>query len=155
MKGLRIALLGAITLWPVAALVPEAAALNTGSHEIINSGASDTAAFDALLKSRLGFLRGVQEPFRGLTPVGWLREGGTREDDGARFFRHFHDPLQPFDTAGLRLLGLQFESSVRWMQRGDNDRSWQSARGSAYTALTSASATERETAWANTFRTLG
>ncbi len=154
MNASRIALLGTMTLALLATAVPPADALNTDSHRLINVAAGDTAALANTLRSELGFLRGAREPFGGRTVLQWLGEGGIREDDGARFFRHFHDPLEPFDTAGLRI-GLQFDSSIRWMQTGDNEWSWQRARGFAHTALTSASATERETAWANTFRALG
>lgn len=115
----------------------------------------------------------------------WLGEGGVREDEGGvlsvvlgttRFFRHFHDPLYqadgsgrgPWAQAGLRYRG-QHESSIRWMQRPDQDAqapgtgnwSWQDARRHYLNALTRATREDRgneegrDKAFADTFRALG
>ncbi|MGH9894160.1 MAG: hypothetical protein ACREA0_19695, partial [bacterium] len=111
------------------------------------------------MKKRLGFLRGFQEFFRGQDVFEWLRVGGVREDSDIRFFRHFHDPLQPWETAGLQAV-LQFDSSIRWMQRPDQNWSWPRARDRYYTALTSRVTNletdlQREQAFADTFQALG
>ena len=127
-------------------------ALNVETHSLVNAAASGTTSFDLFLQSDLGFLRGLQEPFRDRSVAAWIREGGIREDDvllTPRFLRHFHDPLQPWDRAGLG----EFESSIRWMQRKDQQWSWQAARRSYHTALTVPGT--REQAWADTFRGLG
>ena len=136
-----------------------ALALNEPTHELINERAAFYSEFNDLLRMRLGFLRGFQESLLGQNVFEWLRIGGAREDDSLRFFRHFHDPLQPGETAGLRAL-LQFESSARWMQRADQGWSWQKARERYHAALTSSVTTaeahlQREQAFADTFRALG
>src|SRR6266511_3677798 len=66
----------------------------------------------------------------------------------ARFMRHFHDPLRPWDSAGLPWFLTRFESSVRWMQRLDQGNqavggnwSWQDARQHYLNALTSSDPT--------------
>lgn len=152
MKGPRITLLGTVTLWLLATFASQAEALNTDSHRIINlSAGGDHVAFDALLKFQLGFLRGARERFQGRRVMDWLGEGGVREDDGARFFRHFHDPLQPFDTAGLRLLGLQFDSSIRWM----NDRRSSMNRRALVLAILAAGALTAAAAHAQEMRYWG
>ncbi|HEY7142072.1 MAG TPA: hypothetical protein VIE44_18420, partial [Methylomirabilota bacterium] len=78
------------------------------------------------------------------------------EDDSLRFFRHFHDPLKPWATAGLNFLG-QHQSSIHSMQRSTNcqDWTWSSARCFLYQALTEPSGDAREQAWANAFRAIG
>jgi hypothetical protein len=136
-----------------------ALAFNEPTHELINERAAFYSEFNDLLRMRLGFLRGFQESLLGQNVFEWLRIGGAREDDSFRFPRHFHDPLQPWETAGLRAL-LQFESSARWMQRVDHGWSWQKARERYHAALTSSVTTaeahlQREQAFADTFRALG
>ena len=145
--------------------------LNEPTHELVNREAARSSGLDGRLKNTLGFTGGLQEPFQGTTALRWLELGGRYEDQGrflnllggtARYLRHFHDPLQPWDTAGLRLITGQFESSVRWMQRADQDMqavggkwAWADARRYYFTALTAPSPTAREQAFADTFRALG
>jgi hypothetical protein len=140
----------------------EAHALNVQTHQIMNAVAAATSpTFSSFLPGQLGLLLGVNESFskNGATKTvsRWLGEGGLREDDGVRFFRHFHDPLKPWDTAGLSLGSLQFDSSVRWLQRNSQTQgwSWQQARSLYWTALTTADPTTRTRTWADTFRALG
>ena len=92
----------------------------------------------------------------------WLEEGGEREDDRLRFLRHFHDPLQPWGTAGLDLAIGRYPSSVRWMQDPDQGGvstgglwSWNDARRLYYDALTEPDPMRREALWADVFRALG
>ncbi|MGH9254226.1 MAG: hypothetical protein ACRD3C_06605 [Vicinamibacterales bacterium] len=75
---------------------------------------------------------------------------------------HFHDPLKSWDTAGLDLGLLPFESSVRWMQDPDQaglltggSWSWRDARRLQYEALTESDPVQREVLWADLFRALG
>jgi hypothetical protein len=136
-----------------------AVALNEATHELINHQAARYSAFHDLLTRRLGFLRGFQEPLRGGDVLEWLRIGGRREDDGLRFLRHFHDPLRPWDTAGLQAPPL-FESSIRWMQQTDQEWAWPRARDRYYRGLTFRVTSEemrlqQEQEFADTFRTLG
>jgi len=126
--------------------VTPATALNTDTHEIINE--------QAVRQSTTGVLD-PDEVVAGRAAFEWLREGGIREDDRIRFLRHFHDPLQPWDGAGL--LGL-FESSIRWMQRTDQGWSWQKARDRYHISLTAPrpeGRDGRERALADALRALG
>ena len=128
-------------------------ALNVSTHSLVNQAAGSTAGFGSLLQRQFGLLRGLAEPFGSRTTIDWIGAGGIEEDDGDRFLRHFHDPLRPWDNAGLPL----FESSIRWMQRDDplQGWSWQQARRFFHVALTNPDPVTREGAWADTFRALG
>jgi hypothetical protein len=146
-----------------------ACALNEDTHELVNEAAIPRERLDRALRG-LGLRQGIDEPFQGFTATRWMRQGGRMEDDGsillgtARYLRHFHDPLQPWDSAGLKwpILG-QHESSVRWMQRPGTqpkrclagDWSWQEARRYYLDALTCEDPDQRDQAWANLFRALG
>jgi hypothetical protein len=96
----------------------------------------------------------------------WLQEGGATEDDAARYRNHFHDPLMPWDRAGLILpweLGRRYSSSVVWAQfeknsqedPGKDSYSWHDAREYYYKALTGATPAERKKWFEKTFRALG
>ena len=152
-------------------------ALNESSHAIINEQAARRSQLSDYLGSVLAFQNRLDQQFKGRTVLEWLREGGARKDEStaleyltgkARSFRHFHDPLLPWDRSGLfypltippRI--TRFESSVRWAQRSDQDResghgnfSWPFARQYFLTALTDPDPTRREQAFADTFRALG
>lgn len=145
-------------------------ALNELTHALVNQSAGETEDFDRLLKSRFGFAQGVKQRFQGRTVSQSLGLGGIREDDGslflgtARYLRHFHDPLKPWDRSGLELVPfIQYESSIRWMQRPNRgaqscrtgDWSWPEARRYYVDALTCQAPRDRERAWANLFRALG
>lgn len=106
-----------------------------------------------------------------------LAEGGEREDDGspfsatARFYRHFHNPLLPWNEAGLltrypfHISPHQYTSSVHWMQAHDQAQddggaaggtwAWRDARRLQYLVLTPADARRREAYAADLFRALG
>ncbi len=136
-----------------------AVALNEPTHELVNQEAARYSEFHDLLGRRLGFLRGFQEPLRGQEVIEWLRAGGRREDGGLRFLRHFHDPLRPWDTAGLQT-PVAVESSIRWMQQAQQEWAWQNARDRYYAGLTAKVADgethrQREHVFADTFRALG
>ncbi len=163
-------------------------ALNIPTHRLISLAAtghgtfdnySDT--FDRYLREALGLADGRDTPLpvgnRPLTAEAWLAEGGEREDDGSwfstagRFYRHFHNPLLPWDQAGLRtryplfLLPHLYTSSVHWMQMAGQaqsdggavgpDSAWQDARMLYFRALTTENPTERAALTAALFRTLG
>ncbi len=166
----------AITL--LAALVTSPAlALNEPTHDLINKNAVEFTQVDDLVRNHLGLPQGLDTAFTARdgarkSVVDWLGEGGIQADQGTwldvllrrgRLTRHFHDPLQSWDTAGLRhpLLG-QFESSVRWMQRTDQrslavggNWSWRDAREHYWSALTSSDLVTVEQEYADTFRALG
>jgi len=93
--------------------------------------------------------------------VEWIKKGGTDEDGTSdylfmdllegRYFRHFHDPLKPWNQAGLTLTVPDSKSSLLWAQDYGQSFSWNSARDHYYTALV----TGEEGAYAATFKALG
>jgi hypothetical protein len=91
----------------------------------------------------------------------WIKEGGVSEDQSPRFLNHFHDPLLPWDRAGLRIVDIPlFPSSVVWAQldRGmqyGGASSWHDAREYYYRALTDASPAARLQWFEKSFRALG
>ncbi len=152
-------------------------ALNEPTHEIINEHAASVSKVDLVMKEQLGLPEGILTRFNGNRALQWIRLGGTLEDAGTpggnvtgrnRYFRHFHDPLLPWDRSGLLyILTLpprltRFESSVHWAQLENQDSisgfgnfSWRDARRYFKTALTDPDATLRERAFADAFRAMG
>jgi hypothetical protein len=92
---------------------------------------------------------------------GWIKGGGAWEDDFPRYLNHFHDPLQPSDQAGIRILGYPvFTSSVVWAQKEKGTQyagnySWHDARDYCYKALSGTTPAERAKWFQETFRALG
>ena len=89
--------------------IPLSWALNEPSHKLVNGEAASQSTLDTYLRERLGMPDGIDTPLQarsGSMPVvEWLGLGGASEDAGGlmalvsgrgRFFRHFHDPLQPW-----------------------------------------------------------
>ncbi len=125
-------------------------------------------SLDQYLKEQLGFQEGVHkiiEQFEGQkiddNPpkiFRWLGYGGKKEDEPflLRSVRHFHNPLNTWDKAGLK--GI-WDSSIIWGQRTDQwpggHYSWQDVRGYFLLALTSEDQTTRDYYFAETFRGLG
>ncbi len=169
---------------------PWVRALNEPTHEIINEQATRNSTLDTVLRNRLNIEQGILRRFPGIvenareerTVVEWIRRGGRLEDLGshvefvtgrARSLRHFHDPLQPWDQAGLIIredqtgLGFRiprgpYQSSIRWMHRTDQateavagNFSLVNARDYFKSALTHPDKTTRDRAYANLFRALG
>ena len=132
-------------------------ALNITTHDLVNQTATDDPRLSAYFATHVGFLRGLNQPVNGKQAIQWIGEGGIREDDWLGSLNHFHDPLLPFDSSGLRRSGLQFPSSVTWMQRDDDGQpwSWPRARRYFHAALTATDPVKRELAWADTLRALG
>ena len=123
---------------------------------------------DQILRDVLGYPGGLQTQLGDRVVQAWINMGGELEDDGSaltgsgRFYRHFHDPLQPWNAAGLTFRRPN-ESSVRWMQNRDQastgaaggNWSWHDARRMYYQALTEPDPVRREALLAATFRALG
>lgn len=122
-------------------------------HPGINEKAALSTNLDSKLKQDLGLVDGVNSIAEDKTVMRWLAEGGRLEDDSFRYLRHFHNPLKPWENAGL----AGFDSSLVWAQLldddgwGHNTSSWSSARRYYYEALKSGSQPD----WASTFRSLG
>jgi hypothetical protein len=136
------------------------------THRSLNGRAADVSKIDQHLKEQLGFREGLKEEVNGRTIRDWIREGGAAEDRflgvaplGAlvRSRHHFHNPLLPWDQAGLSVLSGQ--ASVRWAQNPDQGVSgkaaWADARQAFYDALTRPAKGERDRRSADTFRILG
>lgn len=152
-------------------------------HPLINENALLQSNVDGYLKNQLGFTKGITERFQQKEATEWIKEGAKLEDETVcRSRNHFHDPLKPWDSAGLNnaavntyclLLGYEkfsVDSSLIWAQKEslnpfyDNLWSWQKARKYYYIALTgknfdsniiAPTKTDREKYFAYTFRALG
>jgi len=139
------------------------------THTEINMRAAslqvgDSFSLDEFLRTRLGLKEGLQRILKGREIIRILGDGGPSEDIVPRWINHFHDPLQPWNTAGLWLPGSS--SSAIWAQlaRGAQNGlptpltgaySWHDARTYYREALTEATASSREEALSKTFRALG
>ena len=153
-------------------------ALERATHVLVNQEAVDSWTYvengitrnrlDQVLRDVLGYRDGTETALSGRPVQEWIDLGGELEDESSaltgsgRFYRHFHDPLQPWNSAGLTFLGPN-ESSVRWMQHRDQEGagaaggnwSWRDARRMYYQALTEPDPARREALLAATFRALG
>jgi len=114
--------------------------------------------FDSYLQNDLRYLAGLRTTFvdKTTTVAEWIGDGGEHEDDDTRYYRHFHDPLRPWDSAGLQLAPLtpRFDSSIVWMQQPQG-WSWQEARGFYYAALTAGDPQQRGQKWADALQAVG
>ncbi|MFQ5803957.1 MAG: hypothetical protein ACE5JQ_13770 [Candidatus Methylomirabilales bacterium] len=129
-------------------------AYDVDTHKEIGLRAVNVSSMDSVLKSELALRDGKASVFNERTAEDWLSEGAGLEDvPFLRVVNHFHNPLRPWDLAGLPLLVGQ--ASVRWQQDGSQAWSWQFARQHYKEALTSAQPQQREDAFASTFRALG
>ncbi|OGL46731.1 MAG: hypothetical protein A2W05_02170 [Candidatus Schekmanbacteria bacterium RBG_16_38_10] len=163
--------------------------LKEDTHKAINEHVAQNTVNDfslnTYLRDNLGFDRGTVEVLKGVDAGGrnieqkvfwWLGYGGEQEDrpgsvtdyllgKPTRSVNHFHNPLLPWDQAGLddSVFGISFtgQSSVLWSQRPIGTQSpggyysWHDAREYFYRALTSGSQTDREKNFADTFRAVG
>jgi hypothetical protein len=151
--------------------------LEKPTHMAINQDIAtrkiDEFALDTYLTNQLGFLKGIKEELNNKQIIGWLSEGGKTEDEpsgwiltirgGGRSNNHFHNPLKPWNEAGLNdtVLGKRYtgQSQVLWAQNPNQDPggqwSWHDARKYFYAGLTSTIKSSRDSALANTFRCLG
>lgn len=106
---------------------------------------------------------GINTSFLGREARELIGEGAQGEDEPVtRVVNHFHDPLRPWESAGLRLLVQIGQSSILWQQApvqngllGGGNWAWQHARRHYFTALTARTSREREEAFARTFLALG
>jgi hypothetical protein len=140
--------------------------LNT--HAALSERAVVASTLNNFLTGTLGFEfpSGINQPLKA-GQFGRVRDlisevGAKNEDKPAIRSRfHFHDPLQPWDNAGLRwpLLGQVGQSSVLWSQNTDQGmggkHSWQDARNSYFNALTATNEADRKKYFAETFESLG
>ncbi len=138
--------------------------LGIATHSLVNGEAAQSMFLQERLRAH-GFETGLAtiiesgDGERG-SIQGWIEQGGELEDSNGRYLHHFHDPLKPWDQAGLDLGLLQFSSSIRWMhdQQGllnGGDWSWREMRRLYYRALAERDPRRRDELWADLFRGLG
>lgn len=127
-------------------------------HPDINENATTLSLFDSYLINILGFEEGTATIYDGIRASQYFRFGGETEDRFTRPFKHFHDPLQPWEDAGLSWpIVARSTSALIWAQNWDGDdpasnqEDWFEARVSFEQALT----TGEEAYYAKTFQTLG
>jgi len=167
MRSGRLIVVGltVLTLSIAGSLATPAHAFDDKAHQALASATVGTGQvnFDEVLRRQLGFMAGVNEKFDGKTAREWIMEGAKLEDAPVtRVLNHFHDPTQPFDLAGLRIV-FQFESAAVWAQDRAQGRfpffggnhSWFAARDAFYRALTAPDDAKRRTAVKETFVSLG
>jgi hypothetical protein len=176
-----IVLLSSFILFILLISLP-AFSLHPPAHREINEhiALNNTVGFslDDYLKNNLGIINGVQETIKkgsnNKALWWWLAEGGEREDDGLkplslRAWNHYHDPLDPWASAGY-----YGQSSILWAQDPNQatgsiftdgkSYSWQDVRKYYHIALTgrdftgtvvAGSKTLRDEYFADTFRGVG
>lgn len=131
------------------------------THRLLGEKAAEVSSLESVLKAQLEFHEGLQTKLLGSTVQEWIGKGAKFEDEPfPRVLNHFHNPLEIWERAGLRLLGAQVgQSSIRWGQNASQSPggtfSWLDARRFYYQALTSPTKAEREQTFTQTFRALG
>ncbi len=162
-------------------------ALKEDTHRAINEEIAQRNingfSWDTYIKNQLGFSKGVNEDLSGIDAegrnvkkkiYGWLGYGGEQEDrpgsnwdyiqnNPSRSNNHFHNPLKPWDQAGLddwvTIRHYTGQSSVLWAQNTNQtlggNWSWQDARNYFYSALISTNKTQKDENFARTFRAVG
>src|SRR3990172_12956571 len=102
------------------------------THQAIAERTVGVASLSSYLRNQLGLRGGVTETFLGQRVDQWIISGARTEDvPDARVRHHFHNPLRPWNQAGLTFLGVQLgESSVHWNQEPRQDSFWFAGSGS-------------------------
>jgi hypothetical protein len=156
-------------------------ALSVETHVTINQyiagNTINSFSLNNYLKKNLGFSEGKDEFINGQEVYRWLGDGGIYEDvppwtiiPYLRSVNHFHNPLNPWNAAGLNDI-FTGTSSVIWAQDQSSagillggDWSWKKAREYFYIALTgkdfsgnilAMDKVTRDKAFADTFRAVG
>lgn len=123
---------------------------NQNMHPEINrNAAKQSMNLNSRLKD-LGFTLGVESVINKDKVWVWFRKGGKEEDEPQliRPANHFHDPLEPWESAGWLYVN---NSSLLFAQDPIQLYSWIRARNSYYDALK----TGDESHYVATFETLG
>jgi len=134
-----------------------ARAYQPDTHFELSSAAADRSHVDQILRDRFGEVFGLDQLVFGIGARNWIAAGGYLEDVPAiRGINHFHEPLSPWEFAGL----LGSPSSIRWQQTTlgqglGGTWTWARARGDYATYLLSPSAEDRDRALANVLRGIG
>ncbi len=131
------------------------------THKILNEKATLRSDLNNFLKITLGMSDGIETFIDGKKVRDWIKEAGALEDDSRRFFNHFHNPLKPWNRAGLDdtflLFPVRGKSSLLWSQEavGVQGWSWRDARAYYYKAFTETTQEKREESFAKALRALG
>lgn len=126
----------------------------------------EVSNLDSFLKTVLSFEfgGGLITTVNGKTVAQNVEEGAVNEDRPIlwRPRHHFHNPRLSWDQAGWRpppFSAQLGDSSVKWSQNESQsvggEHSWKDARDSYFAALTATTVSERESLYAETFRSLG
>ena len=136
-------------------------AYEVDTHAQMSLRAVDFSQLSKLLIDDLDLRDGLKQVLSGKRVEDWIAEGSKREDDYYspdilfRFRRHFHDPLQPWEQAGLRKDKAVEMSSVIWGQSASQAWGWPNVRDYYYEGLIAESQPRRDEMLARTFRGLG
>lgn len=133
------------------------------THREITHEAIRGSLVDEFLRRELLLPSGIREVLRDREIRQVAGDGAFDEDEPVtRVVNHFHDPLRPWESAGLRVLLQIGQSSILWQQApvqdgllGGGNWAWQHARRHYFTALTARTSGERQEAFARTFFALG
>ena len=167
----------------VIAWVSQGLAFEKRMHQAVNEDIAKRTingfSLDNYLIDHLGFKDGIQELLNSYSEMinqeitketwKWLGEGGYMEDEpenplryptnSARNNRHFHDPLENWDNAGLSTPIFTAQSSLVWAQNQYQDVggkwSWHDAREYFYEGLSATGEAVKDSYFAKTFRALG
>jgi Tol biopolymer transport system component len=133
------------------------------THKKINEYSGLQSTLDDMSKEELMFINGINESFKGIKIIEWIKYGGAMEDatwglwsgTNYRYTRHFHDPLLSWNEAGL----WNCDSFILWAMKTNedplsfkNEYSWPMARQYFYDALVG---DDSENNYAELFRALG
>jgi len=145
----------------------------THAEIAVRAAQPGVSRLDDILKIELSLAQGAKQVILELPIERHLGEGAADEDAPyRRSLNHFHDPLLPWEAAGLTIGGTQVgQSSVLWQQNdaqpefrvgapvavaaGGGLWSWRNTRDHYVRALTSEQRRDRDRAFADTFRGLG
>jgi hypothetical protein len=124
------------------------------THEEINGNIArrtiNDFSLNNFLVNQLGLNKGIEEVLQmgteKKTISDWISYGGIQEDNPegipkqiigrARNQKHFHNPLEPWDQAGLHVFPYAWRSSIVWTQNANQSPggqwSWHDARNYFY-----------------------
>jgi hypothetical protein len=108
----------------VLALTLNCYALEKPTHETMNENIANISGVNSFITDQLGFHQGLRKKFNDKWAIDWIKLGGITEDEPAytRSRNHFHNPLLPWDQAGLNSLLFTGQSSALWLQDQANRR---------------------------------
>jgi hypothetical protein len=152
----------ALTLVLLVCVRPLVYAYDVQTHRLIaqRATAPSVSSIDRVLQ-RMGFTDGIRENVNGRLIIQRIGDGAISEDQPSiRVLNHFHNPLLPWEEGGLDIqTPFSHQSSVLWMQNPNQSFggkwSWVDARRQFKDALTKASQSDRDQAFADLFRSIG